>query len=90
MDIGEKERADDSKTPDEAKSQATTEKPRRRTKEDTKSEFPEAPKPVIGMEDERGRVRILTPIANKTRRILTDSSQSRRVRVADAQTTACC
>jgi hypothetical protein len=63
MDIGEKERAESNKTPDETKSQATTEKPRRRTKEDTESEFPEAPKPAIGMEDERGRVRILKSVA---------------------------
>lgn len=41
---------------DQTKSQATSEKPQPKSKETAEKEFPEAPRPIIGMTDERGKV----------------------------------
>ncbi|KAM5434293.1 hypothetical protein MferCBS31731_006788 [Microsporum ferrugineum] len=48
---GEKDRADD-----KAESQAITERDQKGSTRKTEEEFPKAPKPVIGMTDERGEV----------------------------------
>lgn len=41
---------------DEPMSQATSERPQSKSKETAEKEFPKAPRPIIGMTDERGRV----------------------------------
>lgn len=50
---GKRERA----SSDEKQSQATTEKDRGNQNEQAKKDHPEAPGPIIGMNDERGQVR---------------------------------
>ena len=52
----EREKAAQNRGNDNAKSQATKEKDQSRSKEKIEKEFPEAPRPIIGMNDERGRV----------------------------------
>lgn len=41
---------------DQPMSQATSERPQSKSKEAAEKEFPKAPRPIIGMNDERGRV----------------------------------
>ncbi|KAF3490763.1 uncharacterized protein GIQ15_00280 [Arthroderma uncinatum] len=51
-----KEKQEWSRTDDKSKSQATTEKDQKGSTRKAEEEFPKAPKPVIGMTDERGEV----------------------------------
>lgn len=58
MKSGQEERARASQNmdKDKAKSQATKERDQSHSKQQTEEEYPEAPRPIIGMNDERGRV----------------------------------
>lgn len=42
---------------DKTKSQATTERDEQNSRENAEKEFPKAPRPIIGVQDERGKVR---------------------------------
>ncbi|PGH11537.1 hypothetical protein AJ79_04794 [Helicocarpus griseus UAMH5409] len=53
--IKEREEAEKGVPDNKAKSQATTEQNHSDTKKKAQKEYPEAPKPVIGMTDERGK-----------------------------------
>ncbi|KAK2855679.1 hypothetical protein FQN49_004950 [Arthroderma sp. PD_2] len=63
---GQKEKQEGNRVNDKSKSQATTERDQKDSTRKTEEEFPKAPKPVIGMTDERGEVsnnRIPIPVS---------------------------
>ncbi|WEW56813.1 hypothetical protein PRK78_002268 [Emydomyces testavorans] len=51
---GQKEKEEGNGVADKTKSQATTERDQNRSTEKTEEEFPKAPRPIIGLTDERG------------------------------------
>lgn len=58
---GQEERAENEFIADRTKSQATTERDLRHSNRRAKEENPEAPEPIIGMNDEKGEVSLLPP-----------------------------
>lgn len=67
-----REREENMGIADEAKSQATTEREGRKFERKAKEEHPNAPEPVIGMNDERAQVSLSWPESSVVDR-LTDS-----------------